>query len=105
MPSIIKEVVNVVKVRFNLPPQGRIEKNSDKWRRNCIEKFAEREAQMPNNYSLMQSNPQAIPDGRKQTSAKHTSMKIIQGLIDDIQTEKDNLPSRNTEAGSIPIRC
>ena len=60
---------------------------------------------MPNNYSLRQSNPQAIPDGRKQTGAKHASMKTIQRLIDDTQREKDTLTSRNTEAGSIPIKC
>ena len=74
MPVIIEEVVNVAKVRFNLPPQGRIEKNSAKWRRNCIEKFSERKAQLPNNYSPRQSNPQAIQNGCKQTSAKHASL-------------------------------
>ena len=105
MPSIIEEVVDVAKLRFKLLPQGQVEKNSNEWRRNCIEKMGERQAQMPNNYSLRQSNLQVIPDGRKQTSANHASMKTIQLLIDDIQMEKDNLPSRNTEAGSIPIRC
>ena len=39
-----------------------------------------------------------------QTGARHASTKIIQQLIDDIQTEKDNLPLRSTEAGGIPIR-
>ena len=105
MPSIIEEVVDVAKVRFNLPPQGQVEKNSNEWWRNCIEKVGDRNAQMPNNYSLRQSNPQAIPDGRKQTGAKHASMKTIQRLIDDTQREKDTLTSRNTEAGSIPIKC
>ena len=105
MPHIIKEVVDVAKLRNNMQPQGRVEKNSNEWRCNCIEQLGEREAQMPNNYSLTQLNPQAIPDERKQTSAKHASVKTMQRLIDDIQMEKDNFPSKNTKAGSIPIRC
>ena len=31
MPSIIEEVVGAGRVRFNLPPQGRVEKNSNNW--------------------------------------------------------------------------
>ena len=102
MPSIIEEVVDVAKVRFDLPPQGRVEKNSNRWRQECMERSSERAAKIPNNNSLRQSNPQTIPEGRKQTSARHASMRTIQRLIDDIQTEKDNFPLRGTEAGSIP---
>ena len=70
-----------------------------------MEQSSERAAKIPNNNSLRQSNPQTIPEGRKQISAMHASMKTIQRLIDDIQTEKDNLPLRSTEVGGIPIRC
>ena len=65
MSSIIEEVVDVARVRFNLPPQGRVEKNSGEWRRECMEQSGERAAKIPNNNSLRQSNPQMIPDGRK----------------------------------------
>ena len=84
MISIIEEVVDVAKVRFDLPPQGRVEKNSDKWQRECMKRSSERAAKIPNNNSLWQSNPQTIPEGRKQTSARHASMRKIQRLIDDI---------------------
>ena len=84
MPSIIKEVVDAGTVCFNLPPQGRVEKNSDNWQRKCLKQLGECEAKTPNNHSLQQSNPQVIPDERKQTSAKHTSRKTIQRLIDEI---------------------
>ena len=89
MPSIIKEVVDARRVRFNLPSQ-RVEKNSNKWRRKYIKRSGEREAKTPNNYSLRWSNQQVIPDERKQTSAKHASRKTIQRLIDEIQMKKDN---------------
>ena len=105
MPSIIEEVVEVVKVRFDPPSQGRGEKNSNIWRQECMERSSERAAKITNNNSLRQSNPETIPEGRKQTSARHASMRTIQRLIDDIQEEKNNLPLRDTEAGSIPIRC
>ena len=61
MPSIIEEVVDAGRVRFNVPPQ-RVEKNSEEWRRKCIERSGEREAKIPNNHSQRQSNPQVIPD-------------------------------------------
>ena len=107
MPSIIEEVVDTRRIRFNQPPQGRVEKNSNEWRRECIERLGERKAEKTKNHSLSLrlNNPQAIPDERKQTSARHASRKTIQRLIDEIQMEKDNLPSRTTKAGSIPIRC
>ena len=103
MTSISKEMVDVGKVRFNLSQQ-RVAKNSDNWRQQCLEKPGEHEAKKANNHSLRQSNPQVIPDYRKQTSARHASKKTIQRLIDKIQ--QDNfMSSRNTKTGSIPIRC
>ena len=83
MPSISKEVVDAGRVRFNLTPQV-VDKNSDYWRRECLERSGEREEKTPNNHSLRQSNPQVIPDERKQTSAKHASRKTIERLIDEI---------------------
>ena len=105
MSSIIEERINAGRVCFNLPPQGRVEKNSDNLRPECLVRSGKHEAKTPNNHSLRQSNPQVIPDKHKQTSARYASRKTIQRLIDEIQMEKDNLPSRNTKAGSIPIRC
>ena len=103
MTSISKEMVDVGKVRFNLSQQ-RVAKNSDNWRQQCLEKPGEHEAKKANNHSLRQSNPQVIPDERKQTSARHACKKTIQRLTDEIQ--EDNLMSlRNTKAGSIPKRC
>ena len=103
MPSIIEEVVDAGNVRFNLPPQ-RVEKNSDEWRRKCVKHSGVREAKKANNDSMRQSNPQLIPEDRKQTSAKHASKKTIQRSTDEIQ--EDNFVSlRNTKTGGIPIRC
>ena len=105
MPSIIKEVVDTTRVDFDQPRQGRVEKNSNEWRRKCMERSGEREAEKAKNHSLRLNNPQAIPDERKQTSARHSFRKTIQWLIDEIQMEKKKLPSRTAKAGSIPIRC
>ena len=103
MTSISKEMVDVGKVWFNLSQQ-RVAKNSDNWRQQCLEKPGEHEAKKANNHSLRQSNPQVIPDYRKQTSARHASKKTIQRSICEIQ--EDNLMSpRNTKPGSIPKRC
>ena len=37
MPSIIEKVVDTRWVHFNQPREGRVEKNSNKWRRRCME--------------------------------------------------------------------
>ena len=58
----------------------------------------------PNNHSLRQSNPLVIPDDRKQTSARHTSRKTIQRLIEEIH-QNNFMSIRNTKKGSSPIRC
>ena len=57
MPSIIEEVVDTRRVRFNKPPQGREEKNSNEWRRACMEILGEHETEKAKDYSLRLNNP------------------------------------------------
>ena len=104
MPSIIKEVVDVEGVRFNLPPQ-QVDINSDEWRRKYLKQTCEMEI---NRFlkisSRRQSNPQIILDDLKQTSARYASNKTIQRLFDKIQ--KDNFMSvRQSKSVKVPIRC